>query len=596
MRTSRTLLSLVAGLTALAFCGLSPATAADKVDGAAKKITLASIEISGKLEETNADAGLFGDLQPSLRDVVARLDKAGKDKNIAAVLLKIRSPQIGRGKIEELRAAVAKTRKSGKKVYADVDSAMPADYLLATSCDEIVMPESGTLVVPGVRAEVQFYKNLFEKLGVRADILQVGRFKGAGEPFTRSQMSDEFRAQLQSVIDDVYAQMVDRISTTRKLEPDAVKKLLDDGLFTAKKAKELGLIDRVAYADELRKAIGDDKGATEVAVISNYGKKQIDADFSGLGGLFKLVELLSGQEPGSLSLSPHKIAIVYAVGTIMPGESQQGMFGGGTLGGDTIIKALRTAQKDDRVRAIVLRVDSPGGSALASDLMWREIVKSKKPIIASMGDVAASGGYYISMGTQKIYAEPGTLTGSIGVVGGKLAIGGLMDKVGVNTDVISRGRNSGLFSINNPFSDSERKTIQGLMKETYDQFTEKAAQGRKMDLAKLQSMAEGRVFTGLQAKANGLVDEIGTLDDAVAEAKKLGNVPEGEKCELLILPKPKSFFEQLLDGPTVDTRLGQKVQATLPAGVVAPLSDMENLGRLFSEPTLTVLPFTIRVQ
>jgi protease-4 len=409
-------------------------------------------------------------------------------------------------------------------------------------------------------------------------------------------MSEQLRAQMQGLIDDMYDQMVETIAKDRKLKADDVRKLLDEGMFSAARAKEVGLIDRVAYEDELRTAVQAAEKGTELAVIANYGKKKVDADFSGIFGLAKLIKLFAGDEEGELSLSRHKIAVVYAVGAIMPGESEQGMFGGSTLGGDTIVKALRTAEQDDRVKAIVLRVDSPGGSAMASDLIWREVVRCKKPVVASMGDVAASGGYYISMAAKKIYAEPGTLTGSIGVVGGKLAIGGLMGKVGINTEVISRGKNSGLFSMNEPFTDSERKAVQQLMNDTYKQFTTKAASGRKMDLEKLESLAEGRVFTGAQAKANGLVDETGTLEDAIAAARKLAGLPEGEKSELQILPKPKSIFDQLLDGEEVEINLGQKMKAVVPAGLREPLADVELLKVLFREPTLTVLPFTIRIR
>jgi len=561
-----------------------------------KKVSVAAIELKGALPETNTHVGLFAEMEPSLRDMTERLEKAAKDRNISAVVLRIRSPQIGRGKINEFRAAVARVRKSGKKVYADLQMAMPGDYLLATACDEIVMPESGTLVLPGVRAEMQFFKNLLEKLDIQADILQVGKFKGAGEPLTRSEMSDALRAQMQGLIDDVYAQMVETIAADRKLKPEDVKKLLDQGMFSAAQAKEAGLIDRIAYEDELRVAIQGALEATELTVVGNYGKKKLDTDFSGFTGLIKLIKVLSGEEDAALSLARHKIAVIYAVGAIMPGESEQGLFGGGTLGGDTIVKAIREAEKDEKVKAIVLRVDSPGGSALASDIIWREVVRCKKPVVASMGDVAASGGYYISMGAQKIYAEPGTLTGSIGVVGGKLAVGGLMDKVGINTSVVSRGKNSGLFSMNEPFTDSERESMQKLMHDTYQQFTSKAATGRKMELEKLQGLAEGRVYTGAQAKANGLVDELGTLEDAINASRKLAGIPDGEKAELLILPKPKSFFEQLMDGQEVEAGVTQRLKKALPEGVTGPLADVELLQVLFREPTLTVLPYTIRIR
>ena len=220
---------------------------------------------------------------------------------------------------------------------------------------------------------------------------------------------------------------------------------------------------------------------------------------------------------------------------------------------DVTIKAIREAEEDNTVKAIVLRVDSPGGSALASDLIWREVVRAKKPIVASMAGTAASGGYYISMGADKILAEPGTLTGSIGVVGGKFAIEGMLNKLGVNTDIISRGKAAGVFSATEPFTPTERDAWMRLMTDIYDQFTGKAAEGRKMELAKLQELAQGKVYTGRQAAANGLVDKVGTLGDAVIEAKQLAGLKADEKVEILSLPKPKSFLDQLLEGPSIET-------------------------------------------
>jgi protease-4 len=286
------------------------------------------------------------------------------------------------------------------------------------------------------------------------------------------------------------------------------------------------------------------------------------------------------------------------VGIIMPGESTSGLFEA-TLGGDTLVKALREAEEDDKVVAIVLRVNSPGGSALASDLVWREVTRIKKPIVASMGDMAASGGYYISMGADKILAEPRTLTGSIGVVGGKMALGGLFGKVGIKTEIISRGKNSGLESMDRPFTDSEREAWLKIMKDIYKQFTTKAAEGRKMEIAQLESLAQGRIFTGRQAAANKLVDQLGTLDDAVAEAKKLAGIDESETVERLILPEPKSFIEELLMGPSVEARatlkLKQELSATLP-GLLDVLDDASRLPQLFREPGVTVLPFRARIR
>ncbi len=573
--------------------------AAAKTEKKSKKIhTLALFALDSDLPEGPSAGGFLGDLAPGLHKIIERIDRAAKDDKIGGIVLRLQNPALGSAKVGELRAAVARARKAGKKVYALVDDITNGDYLLAAACDEIIMPPSGSVTISGVRAEVTFYKDLLDKIGVKADMLQVGDFKGAAEPVTRSEMSPEFRKQFESVIDDLYKQMIDTIAAERKLNRGRVKDLLDRGLFTAAAAKEAGLIDRIAYEDEFRASIKDEAKADEIKLADDYGKQKIDVDFSGFGGMMKLMEMISGGGEAKQKSSGKKIAIVYAVGMIMPGESATGLFEA-TLGSETLIKALRTAEEDDDVAAIVLRVNSPGGSALASDLVWREVTRIKKPIVASMGDMAASGGYYISMGADKVLAEPRTLTGSIGVVGGKMALAGLFNKLGVKTEVISRGKNSGWDSMDRPFTDSEREAWLGIMKDIYQQFTTKAAAGRNMELAQLESLAQGRIYTGRQAVANKLVDQLGTLDEAVAEAKKLAGIDEKEDVERLILPEPKSFFEELLMGPSLEATarraIASEVQATAP-GLLEVLGDAARLPRLFREPGVTVMPFRVRIR
>ncbi len=382
------------------------------------------------------------------------------------------------------------------------------------------------------------------------------------------------------------------IAKDRRLDRGRVKDLVDEGLFTAARAKEVGLIDRIVYADEFRTALAKEKDAAEVTLIEDYGKQELDTDFSGFTGIVKMFELLAGVEPRGKVTANKKIAIIYAVGAITTGEGSAGLFAE-TVGSETIIEALKEAEKDAKVAAIVLRVDSPGGSGLASDLMWREIVriKEKKPIVASMGDTAASGGYYISMGCNKIFAEPGTLTGSIGVVGGKVALKGLYEKAGLTTEIISRGKNSGWMSSDEPFSASERVVVTRLMQDLYQQFTEKAAKGRGLELKELDALAGGRVYSGRMAVKNKLVDELGTLEDAVAAAKKLGGIAAEEKIDRLILPKPKTFFEELLGGGLVYSG----VKSFAPE-LLQQLQQAEGLKRVLSEPAVLTMPHAVRIR
>ena len=303
------------------------------------------------------------------------------------------------------------------------------------------------------------------------------------------------------------------------------------------------------------------------------------------------MELVVGGKSSERTGAKKKIAVVYAVGPIITGKSVSDLFGERTVGSTTMVAALRKAEEDSKVLAIVLRVDSPGGSAVASDLIWRETVRIKKPVIVSMGNVAGSGGYYISMGADKIFAEPDTITGSIGVVGGKLVVGGLYEKIGLSTEVISRGKNSGAFSSTKRFTAEERASWLAVMKDIYRQFVAKAAQGRKMSPKKLEKLAQGRIYTGRMAVAAGLVDELGTLQDAVAAAKKAAGLKADEKVDLMILPERKSIFDQLFEQSSISTSL----KSNAP-GVIELLSQAEMLRRVFAEPVVFVMPYRVQIK
>jgi protease-4 len=577
----------------------SQAAEADKKTDA----TWGHIEINGSYAEGPAHPGLFGELTEGLADAIARLDKAAADDSLQGVVLRIDGPSIGWAKLNEFRNAIARVRAKGKKVHAWVDGGSSMDYLLATGCDEVSMPESGALMLLGLRAEVSFYKNLFDKLDIKPEMLRVGEFKSAAEPYNRTEMSPEFREEMESILDDYYRQMVAMVAEARKLTPEQVKAAIDAGPLSAKDAQARGLIDRVAYQDELEEALKAQGAGGKVKLVKKYGKKKIDTDFSGFGGMVKMMNLMMGVEEPKRKSSAPKIAVIYATGAIMSGRNSTDMFSGqSTVGSDTIIKAVRQASEDDTVKAVVLRVDSPGGSALASDLMWREFELLKKPFVVSMGDVAASGGYYISMGADRIFAEPGTLTGSIGVVGGKIALQGLYEKVGITTTILSRGKNSGVMSGTTGFSDTEREAMGRLLHDVYDQFTSKAAAGRKMDKVELEKLARGRVYTGAQAVEKKLIDELGTLDDAIAHAKKLAKLDADDKVERLVLPKAVSPLESLF-GPIDPNARVRAAQASLPALLeqVSPelaeqVRALGPLTHLARERVLLLQPFSVRIK
>lgn len=558
----------------------------------AKKANVVVLKVKGSFPEGPKAESLFGELGQSLSDFIQRLDQAAKDKSVRAVVLRIEGAGLGRGKVHEIREAIARFRKTGKPIYARLTSADAREYLVAAACDEVTIAPAGMLAVVGVRAEVTFYKGLLDKLGIKADMLQMGKYKGAGEPYTRTGMSPELRENIEGIVDDTYEDLVAVIAKDRGIDKAQVKKIIDDGLLTAAAARKAKLVDSVVYADQFEEDLKKKLKVDELKLVADYKKKKVDTDFSGLTGLMKMMNMMFGGSPTAQRASKSKkIAVVYAVGMIVPGKSATSLFGGKTLGSTTLIEALRKADKDKTVRAIVLRIDSPGGSALASDLIWREITRIKKPVIASMGDVAGSGGYYIAMGADKILAEPGTVTGSIGVIGGKLATAGLFEKVGITTDVVSRGKISGILSSDRPFTPEERSAMMRLMQDIYVQFVDKAAQGRKMPREKLEGLAGGRIYSGRMAVTNGLVDRTGTLRDALAEAKRAAGIRADEKIELLILPKPGSIFEQLFGDLSASTSM-----ASSAAGLVEHVGHTDLLRRLFREPALTLMPYRLELK
>lgn len=563
-----------------------------------KKVRLAHIAIKGDLPESPGQMTLFGDLGTDLRKTIARLDKAAEDDRIAGIIIEIRPAALARGKLNELSEAIHRVRDSGKKVYAQVESVIGSQYVLATACDEIVMPESGMILIPGIHAEMGYYKDLLENIGVEADFLHVGEAKGAAEPFTRRSMSEPVKKNMTALIDDLFDQMITKIATNRGLKVDEVRVQVDKGMLRPKEALDAGLIDRMVYPDEFRESLTKEYDADKLVYVMNYAKKKIDSDFSGPMGMIKLFQAILGGGDGDGSDKGPKIAIVYAVGPIMSGKSEDNPFAGQMMGSDTIVKALHEAADDEAVKAIVLRVNSPGGSALASDLIWRATQTTEKPIVASMGDVAGSGGYYISMGADRIVAEPGTITGSIGVVGGKMNLSGLYDKIGITTDVISRGKNSSIFSPTSNFTESEREAVSGMMHDVYRIFTTKAAEGRGMPLEKLEALAGGQIYTGRDAKRNGLVDQLGTLKDAIQLAKQLAGIDPDEKAKLKILPEQENPFDAIFGIDTnaeKEVRMIGSLRHVLPE-LTAPLQRAAQVQQVMRDPVAVMMPYWIEIK
>ncbi len=567
-----------------------------------KVARVAHIKLSGDLDEAPVPAeSLFGAPQENLKAKLDRIRKAAKDDRVQALYVELKGIEAGFGKVNELRKAIAEFRAAGKKAFAFAEQLPTKDYLVALACDQVVMPESGELALYGLRAEVTYYKNTLDLLKLKADVLKMGAYKSAVEPFLTDKMSKENREQITALLDDHYdneiVAAIVAARPARQFTPEQVKGLIDQGPFTAKKAAALGLIDKLQYEDQFEAGLAKELGVDEARILRDYAKaKAADVDFSNP---FALLGQLAGSKKPKESKEP-KIAVIYAVGGIESGKGGGGnpLTGRDSVGSDTLVAAIRQADKDATVKAIVLRVDSPGGSALASDVIWRALKACQKPVVASMGDVAASGGYYIAMAGKKIYAEPGTLTGSIGVFGLKLVIGGLEEWAGMKTEVVARGKNSGVNSTTFPWSDSERKAMTEYIEETYAQFLDKALAGRKaagktMTRDELLKLAGGRVWTGRQAKANGLVDELGTLDDAIAGAKKLAGIDPKEPMELLILPRAESLLDKLMEGDVKLPFGSLTAELRLIPGAEKALKMAAPLLRTQKDPAKVMLPYLV---
>lgn len=477
------------------------------------------------------------------------LRKAAVDDRIAGVIMRIAPMGCSLGKTQELRDAVTRFReKSDKPIVAFMETAGNKEYYLASACSEIYMPPEGMLFFIGLRFGVTFFKGTLEKLGVEAQFARVGQYKSAVEPFTREEMSDSFREMLDSLADDLFDTMVEDIAADRGMTPERIRAIVDDPPMTARSAVEAGLVDELVYRDELEDRL-----------------KQADEEEWSLVDMDTYAQV----PPSSLGLGDGpEIAVIYCEGTIMPGESEPPYYGGDqTMGSTTITSVLREARKDEDIEAVVMRVDSPGGSGLASDLIWREVqlTSAEKPVVISMSDYAASGGYYISMGADAIVAQPGTLTGSIGVYSGKFSVGGLYEKVGLSVETVERGAFAGLMSPSEPFSDAEQAKLEGMIDEFYNSFLEKAAEGREVQPEEVDRVAQGRVWTGKQALQVGLVDELGGFRTALATAKELAGIDADQEVSLVILPERRTILQELLDpDDTPSSRLASPADALLP--------------------------------
>jgi len=498
------------------------------------------------LEKPQGDMGFSFGLEPdTLNQLVERIDKADADATVNAILVTLGAPGVGLAQIQELSHALG---AANKPVYAHVDSLDTGLYALVATADHISVTPTGDVWLLGFYSEGLYLRGMLDKIHVEPDIVHIGDYKSAGEIFARTEPSEEAEANMNWLLDGLYEGLVKHLADARFSGDEAkVKKIIDGGPYSAEKALEIGMIDSVKHRQDLVAEIKTRFGA-DTKFVHNYGAQTgPDLNFDNPFALFQMIgELMSGK-PKSTKTA---IAVVHVEGAIMPGSEEPSLFGGG--GGarsTTIRKALDEAAADDSVKAVVLRVDSPGGSALASEIIYdatQRVRAAGKPVIASMGNVAASGGYYVSCGADRIYADPMTITASIGVVGGKLVTTGMWDSMGINWHPYQRGESAAIMSTSRKWNEAERTKILGWMEDVYGVFKGHIVEHRGEKLTKkIDEMAGGRVFTGAQAQQLGLVDDLGNFDQAVAKAAEIAAISD---YELRVLPKPKNFFDMIREG------------------------------------------------
>jgi protease-4 len=479
------------------------------------------LELEGELPDGPIQGAFIfdeADFPPLLTELSQVIRHAAEDEDIDGIYMELRPMGIGLAGVQELADALHTFRESGKPCTVQSDMLGNKEYLLASACGAIHLAPAGVALVNGLSVQHTYYADTLGKVGVQPNFEHVGDFKTAVEPFERTGPSDAAMEATNAMLDSLYEQFVTLAARGRALDEDQLRAVVDQLPLTPQAALEAGLVDGLAYAGELRPL---DEASVE---LDRYLAK---------------VRRANRGNP--------KIAVVHAEGSIVSGDSGAGMFGGRYVGDLDLIADLEEAREDEDVVAVVLRVNSPGGSGLASDNIWHAIqtLRGEKPVVVSMADYAASGGYYIAMGTDRIVAQPGTLTGSIGVFGGKMNVRGVYEKLGMQLYGYKRGELADLFSSTSDFSEPGRDRFRAYLESFYQLFLERAALGRGMEVEAMHEVAQGRVWTGAQALERGLVDDLGGLDVAIEHARELAGVEE--ETGILRLPRQRTFIDELVE-------------------------------------------------
>jgi len=525
-----------------------PRESPDYEDGKPHHLVL---ELDGDISELESLDFLSGSMGKPLRELTDLLHTAAADPNVKGLVLRAADVSLDMATAEELREQLIAFKGDGTRtVRCHAEVAENATYYLLTACDQLALAPVGELAITGPAATPVHVKGLLDKLGIQADFLHVGAFKGAAEPITRDAPSPEMLQTLEAIVARSYDTQVAGMMQGRKLDEAAAKASIDQAIVLGPDAVDKKLIDEIATWEAFLAK------ATAGAAWKLHRSK--DGALTDFGALQRFLGLLPPERPSD----PH-VALVYAVGNVIDGKGNGTVGARDEIASRTLVSTLRALAKDENVKAVVMRVNSGGGSALASEQIWHAVaeVKAKKPVVVSMGGVAASGGYYIATGATKIYANATTLTGSIGVVGGKLVIGPALETIGVKTYAVKRGERALIGSPMNPWTEGERAAVQGMMESVYETFLAHVAEGRSMKRDDVHTIAQGRVWTGTDAKERGLVDEIGGLEAAIADARKLAGV--GNEVELEVYPGKPTIRDLITSFAQVQAGVRSPVRAVV---------------------------------
>ena len=496
------------------------------------------IEISGSFAEDDV-LGSLPFRRPTSLDLLtltSLLRWAREDEQLTTVVLTIDNLDTGWARLQNLRRSIQALRYAGKYVLVYLAEGGTQEYYLASAANAVAMAPAGHLTITGLAAETMFFKGALDKLGIEAQVSQAGQYKSAGEPFTRTSLSEPHREMMNSLLDDLYDQIVEGVAATRNTDTATVRELIDQGLFLPHEAQEAGLIDYIGYEDDIPHWL-EDRGGQADGVNATESVQVIEA-----GPYLRRRGRLMRRH--ALRYPPVRIAFMTLGGTITRGETETGSDGIQSTGSASVIRDLKHVREDPGVAGIIIRVSSPGGSGLASDLVWHELLQTKeeKPVIISMGDVAASGGYYVALAGTTVFAEEGTITGSIGVIAGKAVLQGLYAQLGLDKEILTRGKRAALFSDYLAFGPAEQERMDIEIQSFYRDFVKKVAQCRSLSYETVDACAQGRVWSGRQAMARGLVDRIGGLEEALAELKHQVGIPDNWPVGVERFPKPSSLL------------------------------------------------------